>query len=366
MSVTILKELKDTIFDGCDFVVQLPENRKGKNVKILQITDMQIIDAAQRRYPDRIRPDEIAAWGNDKFDVMCGNHVRSLVTQTRPDLIILTGDIVYGSFDDAGTTFKYICDLMESFKTPWAPVFGNHDNETKMGVTWQCEQFEKSEYCLFKRGNVSGNSNYTVGIAIGDSLIRVIHMLDSNGCCSCDDPSVVKIEGIYPDQLELVANNTARIRSVQKRAVPAFAAFHIPVDCFKEAEMAKGYRQGNDDNYVIGVDVAAKDNDFGYCYETYRTIPTNGFCEFLNEQNINGVFVGHIHKTCYCISYKDIAWTFGMKTGQYDYHLPYQLGGMLITLTGEDFYVNAIQSLVPCGAMPNTGILRSLFAKYDD
>ena len=149
MSVTILKELKDTIFDGCDFVVQLPENRKGKNVKILQITDMQIIDAAQRRYPDRIRPDEIAAWGNDKFDVMCGNHVRSLVTQTRPDLISLTGDSVSGSFDDAGTTFKYICDLMESFKAPWAPVFGNHDNETKMGVTWQCEQFEKSEYCLF-------------------------------------------------------------------------------------------------------------------------------------------------------------------------------------------------------------------------
>ena len=153
---------------------------------------------------------------------------------------------------------------METFDIPWAPIMGNHDVETNLGADWQCEQFEKSEYCLFKRGNVSGNSNYTVGIAIGNSLIRVIHMLDSNGCCSCDDPSVVKIEGIYPDQLELVANNTARIRSAQKRAVPAFAAFHIPVDCFKEAEMAKGYRQGNDDNYVIGVDVAAKDNDFGY------------------------------------------------------------------------------------------------------
>ena len=365
MSNTILRNLENTTFDGCDFVVQLPEDRKGTIVNVLQITDMQIIDAAQRRYPDRIRPDEIAAWGSDKFDVMCGNHIKSLVTHSRPDLIILTGDIIYGSFDDAGTSYRYMCDLMDSFQIPWAPVFGNHDNESKMGVAWQCEQFEKSKYCLFKRGNVTGNSNYTVGVAIGDSLIRVIHMLDSNGCCSCDDPSVTKIEGIYPDQLGLVASNTARIRLAQNRAVPAFVAFHIPVDCFKEAEMAKGYRTGNDDTYVIGVDVEAKDNDRGFCHETYRTIPTKNFCEFLNAQNINGVFVGHIHKACYSISYKDVVWTFGLKTGQYDYHMPYQLGGTLITLTENDFSVYALQSLVPCGAMPTTGALNSLYAKYD-
>lgn len=365
MSTTILRELKNTPFDGCDFVVQLPENRKGKPVNILQLTDMQIIDAEQRRYPDRLRIDEVAAWGSDKFDSMCGNHVRSLVTQARPDLIILTGDIVYGSFDDAGTTFRYICEMMDSFQIPWAPVFGNHDNETAMGVAWQCEQFEKCEYCLFKRGTVSGNSNYTVGVAIGDTLIRVLHMLDSNGCCSCNDPSVVKIEGIYPDQMEMVADNTARIRAAQKREIPAFAAFHIPVDCFKEAEIAKGYRKGNEDFYIIGVDMPAKDNDFGLCYEVYRTIPTENFYDFLKGNNINGVFVGHIHKACYSISYKDIAWTFGLKTGQYDYHLPYHLGGMLITLIDEEFSVRTIQTLCPCGPMPTVGFLNALFAKYD-
>ena len=365
MSNTILKELKGSVFDGCDFVVQLPESRQGTNVKILQITDMQIIDAAQRRRPDRIRPDEIAAWGSDQFDAMCGNHIRSLVTQSRPDLILLTGDIVYGSFDDAGTTFQYICELMDSFQIPWAPVFGNHDNESAMGVTWQCEQFEKRAYCLFKRGSVSGNGNYTVGVAIGNTLIRVIHMLDSNGCCSGTDAAIVKVEGIYADQLELVANNTASIRLAQKKEVPAFLAFHIPVDCFQEAERAKGYRKGYDDRYVIGVDVVAKDHDFGFCYEPYRTIKTNNFYAFLQEQNINGVFVGHIHTACYCISYKDVSWTFGLKTGQYDYHMPYQLGGTLITLTGNDFSVNALQSLLPCGAMPTTGALRSLFAKFD-
>ncbi len=41
-----------------------------------------------------------------------------------------------------------------------------------------------------------------------------------------------------------------------------------------------------------------------------------------------------------------------MKIGQYDYHIPYQIGGTLITLTGLSFDVDFISSLAPCGAMP--------------
>ena len=57
------KILKDEggVFAGCDFVVQLPREREGSEVRILQLTDMQIIDSLQRRTPDRIRPDEIEA-----------------------------------------------------------------------------------------------------------------------------------------------------------------------------------------------------------------------------------------------------------------------------------------------------------------
>ena len=187
----IIKNTKGTVFEGCDFVVGLPKEREN-DVKILQITDMQVIDSSQRRYPDRIRPDEIAAWAPENFDAQCGNHIRSLIAQSSPDLIIITGDIVYGSFDDSGETLRWMCSLMDSFEIPWAPVFGNHDNESKKGVAWQCEQLVKSEYCLFKRGSVSGNSNYTVGIAAGDELVRIIHMLDSNGCKDGEDPLIIK------------------------------------------------------------------------------------------------------------------------------------------------------------------------------
>ena len=100
---------------------------------------------------------------------------------------------------------------MDSFAVPWAPVFGNHDNESKMGVAWQCNRFETSEYCLFKRGSVSGNGNYTVGLAVGDRLERTLYMLDSNGCSASTDESVIKYRGLYEDQIEFIRSRNEKM-----------------------------------------------------------------------------------------------------------------------------------------------------------
>ena len=353
MSRTVIKNTENTVFAGCDFVVQTAAEKKGQPIRILQLTDMQVIDALQRAYPERLRADEISAWHPDNFDAQCGNHIRSLAAQCRPDFIFITGDIVYGSFDNSGSVFEWMCELMDSLEIPWAHVFGNHDNESAKGVAWQCERFENRRYCLFKRGNVSGNGNYTVGIAVGNELIRVVHMLDSNGCGAGKDPAIIKTKGIYPDQLELVRRNTGLITSSQHRSVPAFAAFHIPVDCFKEAETAKGYTDEEGTPYIIGADKPALDGDFGFSLEKYVPIKTDGgFIDFLREQNIDGVFVGHVHNKCTCISYRGIKWVFGLKTGQYDYHIPGQIGGTMITLFGDSYEVNHIPALVKFAPMP--------------
>ncbi len=360
----IIKNTEGTVFDGCDFVVKTSENRK---IRLLQITDMQVIDSTQRRTPDRLRADEIKAWLPENFDALFGNHVRALVAETHPDLIFITGDITYGSFDDSGSTFTKICELMDSFSIPWAPVFGNHDNESKMGVKWQCELFEKCEYCLFKRGSVSGNGNYTVGIAVNDKLVRVLHMLDSNGCKNSSDPEVVKEKGIYPDQLELVRSNTGRIEAAQGCPVPAFAAFHIPTASFIEAEIKKGYSKDGSTSYTIGVDTEAKDRDFGCKDEDitkYAIKSDDSFTSLLRECHVNGVFAGHLHKTNTCIEYGGIRWVFGLKTGQYDYHNIGQTGGTLITLEDGDFEVCHVPSLVVHGRYPRlANMFKELFAE---
>ena len=298
----ILTQTDNTAFDGCDFVVRFPLSRKGTNVRLLQLTDMQIINARQRRYPDRIRIDEINAWQPQHFDALCGDHIRSLIAQTQPDLIFITGDIVYGSFDDDGSTLQWFCTFMDSFQIPWAPVFGNHDNESKMGVAWQCQQLENSRYCLFQRGNVTGNGNYTVGVAYGDELQTVLYMLDSNGCWDTDNEGVVKDSGIYPDQIALLRERAARIRNAQKRDIPALIAYHIPTQEFAKAEEEKGYVSDAQPFYTIGVTVPQKDGDFGMRYDKLYTIPTDEtFLQTLHAIGVIGAFAGHFHRINTCI-----------------------------------------------------------------
>ena len=346
-------------FLGCDFVVRLPESRGKGQVRVLQITDPQMIDTTQigdgsvLPSDDHISESEMKAWRAENFDCQCGNHIRSLVAQTNPDLIFITGDLVYGRYDNDGSALRWLASLLDSFCIPWAPVFGNHDNEAKVGVDFQCRIFEESEYCLFKRGNVTGNGNYTVGIAVGDELIRVLHMLDSNGCKHTDDPSVQKKKGIYPDQLDLVEKKTAQINAASKKAVPAFLAFHIPHEIFHEAEVEKGYWTPERQYYVLGVDVTAQDGDFGFKLDACDTFSTEvDITDFAERNSIDGIFIGHHHNTATVINYKGMKLVFGLKTGQYDSYIPGNIGGTLITLWSNEYTVLNVSSCCPYGPVP--------------
>ena len=73
---------EDSLFaGGCDFVLELGEERKGTEIRLLQLTDMQVIDAGQCRTENRLRLDEKAAWKRENIEKQCYNHIRSLVAQ---------------------------------------------------------------------------------------------------------------------------------------------------------------------------------------------------------------------------------------------------------------------------------------------
>ena len=340
---------------GCDFVVALPEGRVGTDIKLLQLTDTQIIDSSQRRVPNRIPADKIAAWSPENFDAQCGNHIRALVNSTRPDMIFITGDVVYGEFDDDGSALRWFIGLMDSFEIPWAPVFGNHDNESKIGVRAQCEMLESSKYCLFRRGDVSGNGNYTVGVSVGGELVRVLYMLDSNGCTNTADPEVIRKKVICPNQLDFVEESSKEIASEAGRVVPGFMAFHIPPSIFVEAEREKGYVTDDRRYYTIGVDVEARDDDFGFMQENAQLIECEAdMLDFTARVGVDAIFVGHHHSMSSVIRYHHLRLVYGLKTGQYDTYIPGSVGGTLVTLRGEKFDVAHVPSLCPYGPVPES------------
>lgn len=302
------------------------------DIKVLQITDMQLIDATQRRFPERLGGSSVTDWVPEKNEYNIYRFIRELVKRSEPDLIIITGDIIYGEFDDSGRSFIEYAAFMDSLGIPWAPVFGNHDNESRKGVDWQCQVFEDSEYCLFARGNVFGHGNYTIDIEQGGETVRRVIMVDSNGCHGAGVS-----QGWRPDQLQW-------LEGCGEENVPAFVCMHIPSRDFEDAYIAAGYQSDYDKpeawaRYDLDKNPTLPDADFGVKRERmdYSTQPT--LMPILKKIGADGLFAGHYHVVNTSVIYEGIRFTLGTKTGLYDYHNGDIMGGTLITLTGKSFAV---------------------------
>ena len=332
------KEPEMKLEDIVDFILEIEEDRE---IRILQLTDTQIIDAGQCRTEDRLNSTAKQRWATNTIESNCFNYIRDTIEMTNPDLILITGDIIYGEFDDTGESLLKLTRFMDSFKIPWAPIFGNHENESTKGVDWQCEVLENAEYSFFKRGNVTGNSNYTIGIVQNDDLKRIIYMMDSNGCSNTNDPSVKKTVGFAEDQLAWFEETAEKAEQFAGDKVKSFVGYHIPTIEFGQAAVAAGYQESptQTKSYVIGKHVEAKNGDFGKKSEPFEGMhEVPGLLDMFKEHGVDGVFVGHCHQISTSVLYEGIRWTFGLKTGTYDSHDTKYVGGTYIEVKTDNSF----------------------------
>lgn len=326
-----------------DFSLQMEQ---GRPFVILQLTDMQFIDSTQKRTPDRLSPHATEWWHPDNLDRIALSRIRRTVAETNPDMIVITGDMVYGQFDDNGSMQRRFCEFMGSFGIPWAPVFGNHDCESAMGVEWQCDLYAHAPNCLFARGNVTGNSNYTVGLYDGDTLRRVFYMMDANCCFGGTDPALYRAAAFGEDQVEWLQSNAARIRDTLGHTVPGFLCCHIPPADMHTALVDAGYatpetvggalcfRIGNEPEGIEPVFAPATPGDMGYTDRPVNIL-SNRMEPQMIEAGVDGVFCGHCHETTLSVAHGPIRYTFGVKCGTYDHHYEGLLGGTSITLPAD-------------------------------
>lgn len=316
----ITTEAEDKLaMEKVDFIVSVPAERQAV---VLQLTDPQIIDASQARTADRLSPVLQEYWAADKKEERCYSYLREIITETKPDLILVTGDIVYGQFDDNGSAFAEFVAFMESFGIPWAPVFGNHENESKMGVDWQCEQFVNAEHCLFVQRELHGNGNYTVGIEQGGKLTRVFFMLDSNGCGEpskkTQENKQMRIDpGITTKQSNWYKGVIAEIKGLSPDTKLSFA-FHIQMDVWEDAFAL----YGTNGSEPVFIDYAEnkREGDFGYIgYEHGGAWDTSGkVWKSLKQLGVDSIFIGHEHANSASIVYEGIRLQYGMKSSAYD------------------------------------------------
>lgn len=324
-------------------------DESGKGLKILQLTDTQTIDLSAVRNETRnsqIRgvyfPD-----GNCSMEDLCYRHIREAVRRTEPDLILLTGDNVYGELDDNGTMLLELRTLMDSFRIPWAAIFGNHDNESMRGVRWQQKILAEAEYGLFAPGNVTGNCNYSLLLRLNGSAEYLIYMMDSCGCRYIGNPGapgegllkenpdyalITQEEGIFPDQTAWYAESAARVFAMEGKKIPQIACMHIAPHIFHTAYLEKYHADAS----KHGISVETNEGrDNGYVVEAGPYLPDrdDSFFRTAKELGLRAILVGHDHNNASCVYYEGVALVFGLKTGYVTYQpRPRHVGGTLLTL----------------------------------
>lgn len=301
-----------------DFVIEVEE---GRDVRVLQLSDIEIIDSSQKRTPDRLVGTQATIWQPQEMDKQCFTYIREAVERSEPDFIVITGDFVYGEFDDSGTSLEALIEFMDSFEIPWSPVFGDLEKESAKGADWQCEQFTNSKFCCFKRGDTDGDGNYTVGIKQGGELVRVFYMLD-NG------------EGFTETQMKWLYDRMTAIEEEQNdQVVKASLCYHRPTI---EAQLASEQYKSKRLPYTINENVKGEEGDIGSQHVEISGLPVPvvqgmTFVQLLTRFHVDSVFMGHCHMVNTSITYEGIRWTFGLKSSTYTNPLKKELiGGTLI------------------------------------
>lgn len=326
-----------------DFLFAHPIDRP---LRVLQMTDIQTVGLQWTRNATRDRQIRGAYFKNGVYGMeeRAYAHIRALVKETAPDLILLTGDNIYGEFDDEGVMLAELIEVFEEIGLPWATTFGNHDPESRIGIDRICAAYEAAPHCLFRRGNVTGNANYSIGITTPDGVIFTLFLLDTGGCHPVGNPGAPE-EGLTPDNPDFdKLEHRNRIAQDQmnwykwaadgvRNAVFLHIAPHIFLTALSERY---GFRPGKE--------VTLRGEDCGQYVEQMReadfTDPDGTFFEILKKNNCAAVFAGHQHKNNMILrDYQGITLGYGQKTGFCTFWSPGATGGTLheITANGQFF-----------------------------
>lgn len=316
------KQIKHPACPALDFEV---ETEPGRDVRILQLTDIQMIDPDQRAVPERLTPASVAFWDKSRLNPNYRDIVRSVIERVRPDLILFTGDLAYGEFDHSGTCFREVVGFLDGFGIPWAPVFGNHEKESARGVDWQCRQYEAAPHCLFKQRNLTGDGNYTVGLTTPDGkLLRTFVMLDTNGgilspASAANGHSTTR-HGLAADQIRWYEETVGKIRSSHPESRLTFA-FHIQPAVFGRAFSQYGFRNAPETGAInLDAHPEKKETDFGVINSTLKS-PWDGdgaVFESIRRTGADSVMVGHEHCASASVLYGGIRLQYGLKSSLYD------------------------------------------------
>lgn len=240
-------------------------------------------------------------WKNgDPNDLQTTALMGSILDLEKPDLVVLTGDVLAGKdCEDSLESLARCATPMIEREIPWAMTFGNHDDE---GSASRAELmiFQRSlPYCFSQCGpkNITGVSNYYLPIyAARENRTRaILYFIDSNGSAP---EGMEGYAWIAPDQIEWYLDTAEYLRVKNGgSSCPALCFFHIPLMEYNDIWNA---------NVCIGNK-----------YEEVCCPALNSgfFTALLQGGDVIGTFVGHDHVNDYEGTLHGIGLCYGRASG---------------------------------------------------
>ena len=200
----------------CFAIAMSAQNLKFKDgkFKIIQFTDLhyKLGNPASRQATDCL------------YEIVKAEH---------PDLIVLTGDVIYSKPGDM--CLQQILNIMSDLKVPFCYLLGNHDPEQGTPVTQLYDQAQQNTYCVQPKRN--GNAlDFALPIKSSDGAktAAVIYGMDTHEYCKM--PGVGGYQWLTWNQIGRYRDWAASFkRENGGKPVPALMFMHYPLPEYNDA-----------------------------------------------------------------------------------------------------------------------------------
>jgi len=246
-----------------------------------------------------------------------------LINYTRPDLVVVTGDLTYPvglssfSFNNK-TPVTQFAAFMRNTRTPWVFTYGNHDTESiaigseeDLNKLYQSLSWNNSKNLLYpyvqpkvNGKQIWGRNNQLIELRNTDgTLNQALFLIDSNAYVG---KGFSKYDYIHDDQVEWYKNEVLRLQEEEKKTISTLEFFHIPLQQYKIAYDL--FNSGSDEvKYYFGFN-GEKTKD-KVCASKY---PSKLFDTAKELNTTKGFFCGHDHYNNMSLEYQGIRLTYGM------------------------------------------------------
>ena len=246
-----------------------------------------------------------------------------LIEHTRPDLVIVTGDLCYPigiqsfSFNNDAPIQQFAA-FMRNTGVPWAFTYGNHDtesvalvDESGLNERFKSLSWKTSKNLLYPyvQPEITGRNNQLIDLRNADgSLNQALFLIDSNAYTG---EGLNKYDYVHDDQVAWYREQVLRLNAEAGRTVSSLCFLHIPLQEYKTAWEL--YLAGSDEvRYFFGSN-DEKGEAKVYCSDYPSTI----FQTAGELGSTTAFFCGHDHYNNLSLEYRGIRLTYGMSIDYY-------------------------------------------------